>query len=163
MSSATLKLASVIVLAALLATPSRAMAGKQVPFKGDWAGQTVSATPTDDPNVVAVVTAGEGNATHLGNYSMVSPHFSHLDTGAVDGLQIFEAANGDTVTAEFTGQFTPTPDGLLAGVIDATIIGGTGRFKGATGSYTFYILFDFVTFESVAYFDGTISSPGKGK
>ena len=106
-----------------------------VPFKGSWAGATVSAVPTDDPAIVAVVTAGDGVATHLGHFTMVSPHNSHLDTLAADGLQLFEAANGDQLTAEFTGQFMPTPDGFLEGVLDCTVTGGTGRFAGVRGSY----------------------------
>src|SRR6185369_6340890 len=119
MFSITLKKTVITAIAACLALPSLAPAGMQVPFQGTWSGQTVSAIPVDfnPTTVVAIVSAGEGQATHLGHYTMVSPHFSHLLTGAVDGTQVFEAANGDTVTAEFTGQFTPTPDGLLFGVI----------------------------------------------
>ena len=45
------------------------------------------------------------------------------------------AANGDTLSADFTGQVTPIAGGNAA-VNIATITGGTGRFAGATGSFT---------------------------
>jgi hypothetical protein len=138
-----------------------APAGDQVPFKGTWAGQTVSAAPLpDDPFIIAVVSTGGGHATHLGRYTMTSPHLSSLLTGFAEGEQNFTAANGDTVTAHFSGFFTPTPDGFLAADLRATITGGTGRFDGATGGYTFSIVFDPATFQSVATIDGTIARPG---
>ena len=63
------------------------------------------------------------------------------------------------VFAEFAGYFSPTPDGFLYADLEATIVGGTGRFAGATGSYTFSILFDPATFQSIATIEGTISHP----
>jgi hypothetical protein len=44
----------------------------------------------------------------------------------------------------------------------ATITGGTGRFAGATGSFTTERLFDTVTLTTTGSFEGTISSPGAG-
>ena len=79
-----------------------------------------------------------------------------LDTLAASGTQIITAANGDTLTANFTGQFTPTTDGKLRGILKATIVGGTGRFDDAEGSYTFTILFDPSTFQSTAVLVGAI-------
>jgi hypothetical protein len=137
-----------------------AQAGELVPFKGTFSGQTQIAVPTDDPDVVFVTTGGGGEATQLGHYSVISPHYTNLVTLEVWGTQEFTAANGDTLTAHISGRFVSTPDGLLAAQLTGTITGGTGRFEGATGSYTFDILFDFATFISVATIDGTITSPG---
>jgi hypothetical protein len=146
---------------AVLAVARPAPADDQVPFKGTWSGRTVSAAPLpDDPFVIAVVSTGTGKATHLGRYSMTSPHFSHFLTGLAEGEQLFTAANGDRLTASFSGYFTPNPAGFLTADLEATITGGTGRFAGATGSYTFSIAFDPATFESVATIDGTISKTG---
>lgn len=143
---------------AVLAATVPASAGKHVPFKGTWSGQTVSAMPLpDDPFVIAVVSTGTGNVTHLGRYTMTSPHLSYLLTGFAEGRQEFTAANGDQLTATFAGFFTPTPDGLLTADLQATITGGTGRFAGATGNYTFSIVFDPATFLSFATIDGMIS------
>lgn len=143
----------------LLPAASPLAAEELVPFKGTFQGQTVSAAPTDDPAVIFVVTEGDGEAAHLGRYTMVSPHDSHLDTLFAEGEQIFTAANGDVLTADFAGQFVPTPDGFLLGELEAVITGGTGRFAGATGSYAFHILFDPATFTSIATIDGEVSRP----
>ena len=148
---------SVTVL--LLGAAAALEAGEAVPFKATWSGATVSAEPTDDPDVVFVTTAGTGRGTHLGKFTMVSPHLSHLLTFEVEGMHIFTAANGDELIGEFSGQFTPTPDGFLVASLPSTIVGGTGRFEGATGEYDFSIIFNLATFESTATIQGTISRP----
>ena len=139
-----------------------ASAAEFVPFSGYWVGSTVSATPIA-PNVVLVVSSGTGNATQLGRFEMTSPHLTYLDTFAVDGEQIFTAANGDTLTAEFTGQFIPQADGSLEATLECVITGGTGWFAGATGSYDFHIVAvpnGTTGFDSAATIDGEISSVG---
>ena len=145
---------SVLMFSSFLATTAPLVAGEPVPLKGVFMGQTVSAAPTEDPAMVFVITEGSGQVTHLGRYTMLSPHFSNLDTLFANGEQIFTAANGDLLTAEFGGQFQSTADGFLFGGLDAVSTGGTGRFEGATGSYVFQILFDPATFISVAVIDG---------
>jgi len=146
----------------------RTSAADFVPFKASWTGVTISADPTNFP-VVAVVSAGEGHGTDLGRFTMVSPHTSNVFTFELEGDQIFTAANGDTLTAHFVGQLTPTfgPDGLpvlVSGVVPCAITGGTGRFEGATGSYDFTItaipLADGSGFASTATMEGVISSVG---
>ena len=139
-----------------------ASAAEFVPFSGYWVGTTVSATPVA-PNVVLVVSSGTGNATQLGRFEMTSPHLTYLDTFAVDGEQIFTAANGDTLVADFTGQFIPQADGSLEATFECVITGGTGRFAGATGSYDFHIVAvpnGTTGFDSAATIDGEISSVG---
>jgi hypothetical protein len=131
----------------------------EVPFKGKFSGQAISAVPTTDPAVLLITTASNGNATLLGDSTIVSPHLSNLITLEVDGTQTFTAANGDTLTASFTGQFSPVEGGFLAASIDCTITGGTGRFAGASGGYTFDILFDPATLTNVSVIDGTIVLP----
>lgn len=137
---------------------SVAGAGEFVPFRGNWEGSTVSATFLG-PGVVFVVSSGVGNAAHLGRYKMTSPHLSYLETGIVDGTQIFTAANGDMITATIGGQLLPTSEGTLAGTLAGTITGGTGRFKGATGTYDFHIVArpGAFGFDSTAVIDGVIS------
>lgn len=149
-----------LALVALLAVSVPAVAKELVPLKGTFSGQTIGAVPTDDPDVLLVTTGGGGNATHLGRYTFVSPHFANLATGEAEGVQIFTAANGDTLTADFSGQFLPIEGGFLAAELLATITGGTGRFQGATGSYTFDIVFDPATFQSTAVINGVLSKPG---
>ena len=131
-----------------------------VPFKGSWTGVTVSADPTNFP-VVAVVSDGEGQLTHLGRYFMTSPHTSNVFTGETIGDQIFTAANGDQLTAFCEGSALPDASGHVIGSLDCEITGGTGRFEGATGSYVFVLdaapLPDRPGFATEARISGTIS------
>ena len=150
----------------VLATPvTHVFAADVVPFRGYWAGTTVSATPVA-PGVVLVVASGSGNATQLGRFVMTSPHLTYLDTFAVEGEQIFTAANGDTLIAHFTGQFVQNADGDLEATFDCVITEGTGRFDGATGSYDFHIVAvpnGTTGFDSAATIDGVISTVGSNR
>jgi hypothetical protein len=131
-----------------------------VPFKGEWKGRTVSATPTEDANVVLVVSAGEGAAVPLGRFTMESRHFTDLVTSAVRGEQVFTVDGGDTLTASLDGQFHPLLDGSLGATLACVITGGTGRFCGAAGDFAFRIVArpdGPEVFLSTAQIDGTIS------
>ena len=67
--------------------------------------------------------------------------------------------------ADVAGQFGPTLENprVLLSVETATITGGTGRFAGATGSFTVERLLNLDTFLTTVSFEGTISSPGASK
>ena len=74
------------------------------------------------------------------------------------GTYEFTAANGDTLTANFTGKSSPTATpGVILIVETATISGGTGRFAGATGSFVCERLLDAATLASIGSFEGTIT------
>jgi len=138
-------------------------AGELVPFYGDWDGVTVSASPTDDPTVVLVVSGGDGRATQLGLFKMVSPHYTDLATFTVQGTQHFVAANGDGLDATIEGQFVPQADGSLHAVLTGAFTGGSGRFAGASGTYEFHITSRPIGtggFASTARLIGTISTVG---
>ena len=126
-------------LAVAAISPAGLHAQRMVPFKGHWDGVTVSADLSTFP-VVAVLSEGEGRATHLGRYTMASPHTSNVFTGETIGEQIFIAANGDAVTAHCEGFPLPQPDGTVAGSLDCTFTSGTGRFAGVTGGYDFFLV-----------------------
>jgi hypothetical protein len=126
---------SLLMLAMVVPIP---IGAKSVPFKGTWSGLTVSADPTNFP-VVAVVSDGTGELTHLGRYFMTSPHTSNVFTGETIGDQIFTAANGDMLTASCAGIPVMQENGDVIGTLDCEITGGTGRFEGATGEYVFFL------------------------
>jgi hypothetical protein len=102
----------------------------------------------------------KGHASHLGRFTLDIPHVVNRATRAATGSYEFTAANGDKVYAEFTGLATPTATpGVLYIEETASITGGTGRFAGATGSFTVERLFDTVAGTTSGSFEGTISAP----
>lgn len=73
---------------------------------------------------------------------------------------MFTAANGDTLTAEGSGQATLVAPGALSIVETTTITGGTGRFAGATGSFVIERTLFVSAGVTTGSFAGTISSTG---
>ena len=157
-SIARLTLALLAMLA--LAGPAAAeRQGKQVPFRGRLEGIVATVTPLTPP-FVAVTLEGEGNATQLGHFDVSSSIVANEADGTAVGTYEFRAANGDTLTADYTEHFAETDvPGVFADVITATITGGTGRFAGATGSFVGDRLADTVHGVVTESFDGTISTP----
>jgi hypothetical protein len=159
-SAASLALAVLAVLG--LAGP--ALAQQQVPFKGGLNGVVTVGKPT--PQGLPALVNATGNATHLGQFTLAIPHLvtranGPANGGTAVGTYQFVAANGDRLTASFNGQAKPTSTpGVLAIVETATITGGTGRFAGATGSFTCMRLYDMVAGKTTGSFAGTISAPG---
>lgn len=148
----------IAVLALVLISAGPAAAGDQVPFKGDLAG-TVTVTPLTPP-LASVIIEATGSATQLGRYAVEVPHLVNQATRTATGTYVFAAANGDTLTADFTGAATPVAPGVITTAETATITGGTGRFAGATGSFTAERTFYMTTGETIGSFEGWISSPG---
>lgn len=133
---------------------------QDVPFKGRLEG-AATITPGTPP-FLSVSVEGTGNATHLGRFTVEIPHVVNAAIRTSTGTYEFIAANGDTLTAGFTGQATQTAPGLLSIVETATITGGTGRFADATGRFTVTREFNQVTGLTTGSFEGTVSSPGAG-
>jgi hypothetical protein len=130
----------------------------QVPFQGRVRGD-VTITPV--PPLLSVLVEGTGQATQLGRFSLAMPHVVNPASGTAIGSYQFTAANGDTLFADFTGQATPTATpGVLYIEETAIITGGTGRFAGATGSFTVERWFDTIAGTTIGSFEGTISAPG---
>jgi hypothetical protein len=146
----------------ILALANTVIAGEQVPFKGGFQGDV---TRTGAPPVVTVNISGTGNATQLGQFAVSIPHNVNVVTRTATGAYLFVAANGDTLTATFTGASTPLPTDptVLAIVENATITGGTGRFADATGTFTTERLYDTIAGTTTGSFEGSISSPGASK
>jgi hypothetical protein len=160
-SIARLTLALLAVLA--LAGPAAAEGpGKQVPFRGRLEG-VATVTPLTPP-FVAVNIEGGGHATQLGNFEVSIPHVTNRSNGTAAGTYEFTAANGDTLTADFTSQVTPTDvPGVVSVAVTATITGGTGRFADATGSFVGDRVADMVHGTVTESFSGTISNSRRGE
>jgi hypothetical protein len=152
-------------LLAVLALALPAAAGQQVPFHGNLQG-TVERGPVEGaPPHVLVLVEAEGQATHLGDFTVSVPHQVDLATKTAHGTYTFTAANGDTLTADFEGASMPSPTtpGVLLIVEKATITGGTGRFAGASGGFIVERSYDTVAGTTTGSFEGTVSSPGTKK
>ena len=80
-----------------------------------------------------------GNATHLGRFTLSMPHEVNLaDTPiSATGTFVFIAANGDQVSGTFTGLIDSGAPPVVHVTETAAITGGTGRFAGASGGFTF--------------------------
>ena len=147
-----------LAVLAVLGPAGPAPAGQQAPFKGSFEGD-VTVTRLAPPFVSVDVDA-TGNATHLGLFLLDIPHIVNRANGTGSGSYEFTAANGDTLTADFTGTAVPTATpGVLYIEETATITGGTGRFAGATGSFISERLYDTTEGTTTGTFEGTISSP----
>jgi hypothetical protein len=155
-------LLSSVLLVCALAAP-RALVAQYVPFKGTSENQAISAVPVD-PEHVLVTTVGEGQSTHLGHFTFVSPHLSGLLDFSIAGTQTITAANGDELHTTLVGNLHPVIDNtghvFLEGDIAGTIVGGTGRFANATGAFTFSLVFDTETAHSQSTIDGVIRYAG---
>lgn len=140
-----------------------AAAGEQVPFQGTLEGSfTASQAPPPEINRQLDAT---GQATLLGAFTYDFPHSVDRSVMPATGVgySTFTAANGDQVFAYVTGQAMLFEPGILLGVEHGTILGGTGRFQKASGSFVIERLIDTVELTTIGYFAGTISSPGASK
>lgn len=130
-------------------------AAVDLPFNGRLDGVYTLAFP--GPTTLVVSGEGTGNATQLGRFTFEYDETVDLTTGTGAGTYEFTAANGDTLTAHWTGYGLPTETPTVLLVIEnATITGGTGRFANASGSFTIERLFDFVTNSGGGSIEGTV-------
>jgi hypothetical protein len=145
----------------ILGTAGPISAGEQVPFKGSAEGD-LTRTPLEAPFVFDEFFMS-GNSTQLGQFDLLIEATVNTATRTATGNYLFVAANGDMLTATFTGSSMPT---ATPGVILITEVAtidpgsGTGRFAGATGNFSCERLFDTARFITIGTINGTISSPG---
>ena len=136
--------------------------GQEVPFKGTWEGALTARTVT--PPFLSISFDGTGNATHLGRFTVEIQIALNTTNRTLTGTYEFTAANGDTLTADFTGQSPLTAPGVPQTSLEtATITGGTGRFASASGNFSAKRVVDLATGLTTGSFKGTISSPGRVK
>ena len=159
-----LKVGLVLTALTLLPLTYPAMAGDEVPYKGKEVG-AITTVSFHFPFDVKSQTA-EGEATHLGHYSVTGSIVINLLSGAVTGTFTLTAANGDMLFLTLTGN--APPPSVKETVDNITVTGGTGRFEAATGSWVLDSHFAFLFGETlsdpyVAILDGTISTPGSNQ
>ena len=158
------RLGLVIGLAMIMAVPlaASATAGDHRPMAG---GFTVGVVPTEQRCGAAALTLGfegTGIATHLGAFTgagtnCTSFDFFTNDVPIYDGIATFVAPDGSTLTTHYSGT-QRAPVGVVAAV-EAThiVVGGTGRFVGASGVWESAGTIDFATGTSTSTLSGWVS------
>ncbi|MBL8192037.1 MAG: hypothetical protein JNK38_28760 [Acidobacteria bacterium] len=153
-----------MVTITLSLTPLPAWATDQVPFNASF---TTEFETFLDPPFFRVNVDGEGKASHMGRTTAVTRNQAlNLITGLATATYTLTAANGDTVIIDMVVPVNiQTPTGVqFAGTY--TVIGGTGRFAGATGGGAISGSATFLTAATgigAFILVGTISSPGSSK
>ena len=160
-----LKVGLVLTALALLPLAYPGMAEEQVPFEGVEVGAITTVSfqfPFDGKKQTA-----EGEATHVGHYTLTGDFVVDLRFGTAEGTFTMTAANGDTLFLDMEAYADPTD--FTKTVANFTVTGGTGRFEGATGSFSAENQFAFAVNlpvspnPYVAEIEGTISTPGANK
>ena len=139
-----------------LQSPTVGLEARTVPFSGRFEGRS-SLTPLEPP-LARVLVEGSGTASHLGRFNITMPHVVSFATGEGTGTFTLTAANGDELSGTFTGHEEEGPQ--FSFLEQLIVTGGTGRFTGATGSFTLHRVLDPVTEHTSGTFEGVISPPG---
>lgn len=112
------------------------------------------------PPTVFVNGIGSGNATQLGLYTMSYEARVTIPTLASSTSATLVAADGSTILAEGKGQGTLITPPLIVSIVETyTITGGTGRFEGASGSFTIERVLNRATGISSGTMNGTVVLP----
>jgi hypothetical protein len=99
----------------------------------------VSVQPTFDcaPGLFPQGAAGTGHLSHLGRVGISGGQCNNFATlEFTDGFGTYVAANADSIDVTYSGQASLSPVGF-DGEGSAAIVGGTGRFEGASGEFDF--------------------------
>jgi len=104
-----------------------ARGGTDLPFRGSYS----SVLEVPPPSAAGTV---EGTATRLGRFTGTVTAEVTGNTGI--GTFTFLAANGDQLSGTFVGEGVFMPPNTVTRTERATIENGTGRFAGATGTFT---------------------------
>jgi hypothetical protein len=147
------------ILAALTLSAPAMAAGQPIPFKGRSGGLVMAVGFDPVAGIAYTRVEGQGQATHLGRFTVTGDVAIDVATGNARGTWTLTAANGDMLFLAMEGNGIDPMHG--AGTF--TVVGGTGRFQGASGSYQQIITFavPLGTSDSIPYTDvltGTISA-----
>ena len=121
------------VLVVLTLSAPAIAAAKQVPFKG----RSIGVATLVDEAAGLIRVEGQGQATHLGRFTQTALVGPDVETGGSRGTWTLTAANGDMLFLEMTAIGIDDTHGIGT----FTVVGGTGRFAGASGSYEQRITF----------------------
>ena len=135
-------------------------AGDQRPVWGQFHGSGVDVAERC-PDALTIGFAIEGTLSHLGRMTGGGSNCTEftLGTNAVpiwSGIAVVTAADGSTLSLAYEGQQGAPANGVASFYHSDTVVGGTGRFAGATGQLTIEGLINFTGFPEVTV-SGTVS------
>ena len=141
------------------AAQTQAQGGNALPISGSFTRST-TAQPCPPPSTFTITGTVEGTATHLGPFTARTVDNVSSTSGV--GTWDFTARNGDQLFSETVGVETEfEPPNISHVTLHATIVGGTGRFAGASGELTieFVEAINFATCsgESQGTFEGQLN------
>jgi hypothetical protein len=122
-------------------SPAQPDGSRELPFHGSFTGETrgaVNCPPECNPPTILTVTGTRmGTATYLGAFTATNVDVVDLATATGTGTFNLTAANGDQLfTTTIGGEDEFEPPNISHVLVVGTILGGTGRFAGATGTFT---------------------------
>lgn len=172
-----------LALASAVVAPVAATQGQPVPFRMHVVGADRPLNMSPGFPVVRDLFGGRcsvasdwvttmdtaGTAVHLGRVTVIQSHCTRIDIFTTpnpavfgDGHMVIKAADGDELWLEYSGSFvfyaSGTPDVGVSMITYSTmtVVGGTGRFEGATGSITGRAVDNFPDGPNTADFGGAI-------
>jgi hypothetical protein len=146
---------------------TQARSATELPFSGSFTGSSFSCfrDGTCPPGTLIITQHVTGEATHLGKFTAVAVstgEFPPTGPPTATGTWDFISANGDRLSATSIGgedQFIPPNISHVSAT--ATIVGGTGRFANATGTFTLRLVstidFASVTASATGSFEGHVN------
>lgn len=123
------------------------------PWNGTWSGVTTIIASCENGGLLGV-DSGTGQAEHMGSSTHLSTYCLDPVTLTGSGIGVETAANGDELYFRLTLQITVTSASGGIWMEAETVMGGTGRFSGATGSSTSSGTFTF-TSPTTTVWEGT--------
>lgn len=87
------------------------------------------------PLIVVTTDHLTGDGSPIGPFTGVYPHYGNFDTNTFSGVAVFTASDGSNLVVNLGGSGTPTSPTTFAVTFAGSILGGTGRFDGASGSF----------------------------
>jgi len=131
----------------------------RVPFKGTMQSHETYSKAFYTQFVTA---NGFGEATELGKFTATYEMESNLLDMSVSESVYFAGANGDSLRATAVGQaFEDRTPGMFKIIEIYSITGGTGRFEGASGTFTLHRLLSIDAGVASSSFEGYILLPQK--
>jgi hypothetical protein len=153
--------------ATLAPAQTQAQSATELPFSGSFTGSSFSCfrDGTCPPGTLIITQHVTGEATHLGKFTAVAVstgEFPPTGPPTATGTWDFISANGDRLSATSIGgedQFIPPNISHVSAT--ATIVGGTGRFANATGTFTLRLVstidFASATASATGSFEGHVN------